>query len=63
MKLETRPAIAGKVAIVTGASSIETAPVKFAGYSSPLPFAMLTLGFVLARMLLKKNSKRKQLNQ
>ena len=41
------------------ASAKESAPVQYAGYSSPLPFAMLTLGFVLARMLLKKNSKRK----
>jgi short-subunit dehydrogenase len=40
-------------------SDIETAPVQYAGYASPLPFAMLALGFVLARMFLKKSSKRK----
>jgi short-subunit dehydrogenase len=41
------------------ASSTETAPVQYTGYSSPLPIVMLTLGFVLARLLLKKYSKRK----
>ena len=35
-----------------------SAPVQYPGYSSPFTFVMLTLGFVLARMLLKKNSKR-----
>lgn len=37
----------------------ESAPVQYSDYFSPLPYAMLTLGFVLTRMLLKKNSKRK----
>ena len=37
----------------------ESAPVKYADYFSPVPYAILTIGFVLARMLLKKSSKRK----
>ena len=38
-------------------SATESAPVEYGGYSSPLPVAILTLGFVLGRMLLKKSSK------
>ena len=39
------------------ASGTEGAPVQYAGYSSPLPLAILTLGFVLGRMLLKKSKR------
>ena len=39
-------------------SSTEPAPVTYSDYFSPIPYAMLTLGFVIARMFLKKNSKR-----
>lgn len=37
-------------------SSSESAPVRYPDYFSPIPYAMLTLGFVLARMLLKKKT-------
>lgn len=40
------------------ASGAEGAPVSYKGYLSTLPVAILTLGFVVARMLLNKNSKR-----
>jgi short-subunit dehydrogenase len=37
----------------------EIAPVHYSDYFSPIPYAMLALGFVVARMFLKKISKRK----
>ena len=40
------------------ASDVEVTPVEYSDYFSPIPLAMLTLGFVLARMFLKKISKR-----
>ena len=41
------------------ASDHEVTPVNYTDYFSPIPLVMLTLGFVVARMFLKKNSKRK----
>lgn len=38
-------------------STTETAPVSYSDYFSPIPYAMLALGFVLARMFLKKRRK------
>ena len=41
------------------ASAAETAPVRYTDYFSPIPYAILAFGFVVARMFLKKISKRK----
>ncbi len=41
------------------ASDREVTPVNYPDYFSPIPLVMLTVGFVIARMFLKKSFKRK----